>query len=566
MDPVDNASVLTAHPSNGRMQFTVAEKADPLSDPNFKIKQPNQIDLLKNQIISTDSKESSDSNETHEEVKDDLTTNTLATNNNNNEKLEGTDWIIAISVVSFDIDEGQVIEYITPPNALSRGEQKLLSLLSFPDSNSFNAEGSVKYIFRLKRDSIDKEYDYGYTYFKQRKDATNLRGYFQKSLVILTSLPYIHFYKSLVEIVGNAYFSQDPKYSNFQFIDSIYDTICKWPPLNSGSSYELKIMNEVLLISIPREANNKKRIHGKFGIEIKIPNKKNPLELSRNPSNGNGSGSESSPTTNPENNAPDLQYILNDLGIQERGLFQDINLFNVFKFDKLHLLWKLWELVITNQPLLVISDSPSECSETVFGLISLISPLEFNGDYKPYFTIYDPAYKVYQEQYERKVINNAILGVTNPLFLKSFKNFPNILHLEKDYEIANAKQKPVNYLVSTGKFYTVADKNLPQTMLKQTSQETSAINNSIIRKAFRSFTEAFLNKFDEYFIMQGNDIKKFDEKSFIKFIEGKKFNFQQYFISHSKIIKLYMKFIQSANFIPFMKKFENVYFVKSIKT
>ena len=61
------------------------------------------------------------------------------------------EWITAIAVVSFDIDEGQIIEHILPANVLGKGEQKLLSLLSFPDSNSFNAEGSIKYIFRLRR-------------------------------------------------------------------------------------------------------------------------------------------------------------------------------------------------------------------------------------------------------------------------------------------------------------------------------------------------------------------------------------------------------------------------------
>ena len=40
--------------------------------------------------------------------------------------------------------------------------------------------------------------------------------------------------------------------------------------------------------------------------------------------------------------------------------------------------------------------------------------------------------------------------------------------------------------------------------MKSNTEEISAINNSIIRKAFRNLTEAFLNVFDEYFILQGN--------------------------------------------------------------
>ena len=57
---------------------------------------------------------------------------------------------------------------------------------------------------------------------------------------------------------------------------------------------------------------------------------------------------------------------------------------------------------------------------------------------------------------------------------------------------------------NTYKFYTLPDKNLIQTLMKSNTEEISAINNSIIRKAFRNLTEAFLNVFDEYFILQGN--------------------------------------------------------------
>lgn len=57
----------------------------------------------------------------------------------------------------------------------------------------------------------------------------------------------------------------------------------------------------------------------------------------------------------------DLSTILNDLSLSERGILQDINIFSLLQKDKIHLLWKLWELTITNQPLLIISDSPTQC-------------------------------------------------------------------------------------------------------------------------------------------------------------------------------------------------------------
>lgn len=65
----------------------------------------------------------------------------------------GPTWIDAICVVTFDLDEGQLVEYMLPPKGLTPQDQKLLSLLSFPDSNSFGSEGSCKYVFSLKKSS-----------------------------------------------------------------------------------------------------------------------------------------------------------------------------------------------------------------------------------------------------------------------------------------------------------------------------------------------------------------------------------------------------------------------------
>jgi hypothetical protein len=60
-------------------------------------------------------------------------------------------WITALALVKFDIDEGQIMEAIHPPNSFVKNEHKTICLLSFPDSNSFSAEGALKYVFRLKK-------------------------------------------------------------------------------------------------------------------------------------------------------------------------------------------------------------------------------------------------------------------------------------------------------------------------------------------------------------------------------------------------------------------------------
>jgi hypothetical protein len=74
------------------------------------------------------------------------------------------------------------------------------------------------------------------------------------------------------------------------------------------------------------------------------------------------------------------------------GLFQEVGLYSVFRGLSAHL-WHLWELVITGQPIMVIGASPALCGDAVLALVSLISPLEFCADYRPYFTLFDPDFQ-----------------------------------------------------------------------------------------------------------------------------------------------------------------------------
>ena len=54
--------------------------------------------------------------------------------------------------------------------------------------------------------SNDSEFLFGYTYFQQLKDPSNPRGFSQKSVVILTALPFVEFFKNIVDLLGENYF------------------------------------------------------------------------------------------------------------------------------------------------------------------------------------------------------------------------------------------------------------------------------------------------------------------------------------------------------------------------
>lgn len=52
----------------------------------------------------------------------------------------------------------------------------------------------------------DETHLYGYVYFRQVRNTSLRRGYFQKSVVLLSSLPYFKFFKDVADIIAPEYF------------------------------------------------------------------------------------------------------------------------------------------------------------------------------------------------------------------------------------------------------------------------------------------------------------------------------------------------------------------------
>jgi Protein of unknown function (DUF1630). len=98
------------------------------------------------------------------------------------------------------------------PEIMNEDQKQALAYLAFPDSNSFNTMGNLIYVFKIKLETVL----FGYVYFRQRRDVTKPRKFFQKSLVIISEFPYISLFKQIVEIVGPLYFDHG---------DSIFEAV-----------------------------------------------------------------------------------------------------------------------------------------------------------------------------------------------------------------------------------------------------------------------------------------------------------------------------------------------------
>lgn len=113
------------------------------------------------------------------------------------------EWMHCVCVVTFDLELGQAMEAVYPPHIrLCEQEKMNICYLAFPDSNS-GCMGDTQYHIRLrvapanettmlKAEHIrfnsqcaavqraDAGHYWGFVYFRQIKDPTLPRGYFQK--------------------------------------------------------------------------------------------------------------------------------------------------------------------------------------------------------------------------------------------------------------------------------------------------------------------------------------------------------------------------------------------------
>ncbi|XP_063267643.1 protein DENND6A isoform X3 [Prinia subflava] len=311
-------------------------------------------------------------------------------------------WLHCVCVVGFDLELGQAVEVIYPPHSkLTDKEKTNICYLSFPDSNS-GCLGDTQFCFRFRQspgrkvslccflDQLDRDlpvylkkdsaYYYGYVYFRQVRDKSLKRGYFQKSLVLISKLPYVHLFRTILKQIAPEYFEKSEA-----FLEAVCSDIDRWPPPVPGKVLQLPIMGVILKLRIPTYRD-----------------KPGTRPIVQNMHQADAQISMALPTVH------------------------EVDLFRCF-FPVFFHIQMLWELVLLGEPLVVMAPSPAESSETVLALVSCISPLKYCSDFRPYFTIHDSEFKEYTTRTQAPP--SVILGVTNPFFAKTLQHWPHIIRI-----------------------------------------------------------------------------------------------------------------------------------------
>ncbi|XP_013404768.1 protein DENND6A isoform X2 [Lingula anatina] len=373
-----------------------------------------------------------------------------------------SNWLHCACVVTFDLELGQAMELVYPGHVkLTEREKINICYLSFPDSNS-GCMGDTKFHFRIRQCpgrknhilahddfnrecpaslQIDNAYYYGYVYFRQTKDKSIRRGYFQKSLVLVSKLPFIPLLEHMVEIMAPEYFDNgEPS------LEAACHDIDQWPEPTPGETLNLPLMGSVVQVRIPSRSDKViGAVQTKTHTVPQIP----------------------------------VNHVLQSI--------HETDLFSAFQPVLQHL-QLMWELVLTGEPVVVMASSPTLCANAVQALVSIIWPLKYCSDYRPYFTIHDSEFKEYTTKTQAPPA--VILGVTNPFFAKTLQHWPNIVRIgETSGDGVYTRYKP----------YLSKDKTILKRLSKGIQLKRPVeVQSAMLRRFLLELTQSFMIPLERY--------------------------------------------------------------------
>jgi len=135
------------------------------------------------------------------------------------------------------------------------------AFMAIPDSAT--STGDVVYSFKSIHNLGSSKIRpiFGYTFFRQAKDASLARGFLQKSVVLLSYHNDVNLFKEAIRTVGNSYFQYGEP-----ILEAAWLNIRAWPAPKLNSSQDLPIL--VRFFSAPPELNVTDKINSTLGICI----------------------------------------------------------------------------------------------------------------------------------------------------------------------------------------------------------------------------------------------------------------------------------------------------------
>jgi hypothetical protein len=372
---------------------------------------------------------------------------------------------------------------------------------------------------------------------------------------MLTRHPFIKLYRYLIQRIADLYFVNEDQKVLFDAISQIN----KWPYPQIDYQFALPFMGHRVSYRTPLytpHASVSRFLNMALNTDIHI---KSTVEIKKDSKTGKVASV--APVT------PLKERLLG----RKYAFQHELNFYRHFKTHIAHL-HHLWELVILGEPILVLSPTAGECSSAVMALVSMVAPIPYKGDYRPYFTVHNSEFKNLPNK-------NIILGVTNPFFVKALEDWGNIVAVGKAKKKPTANKSSVlasspskeSLMWEYRECFVTKTKSIIKGDIKglvkledgdKDREGAESLNNDQIRKTFEELTESFLlplhKCFDtlvcsmKTFIVRSEHEKVFKKERFSNYVKKNGYNENIFRGKKADVLEFYDKFIESPNFDSWM--------------
>ncbi|UJR21064.1 hypothetical protein I4U23_024164 [Adineta vaga] len=380
-------------------------------------------------------------------------------------------WLYGIAVVTFDLELGQSIEFLLPTHCKLTEKEKLnLSYLAFPDTNSTSL-GDFQYHFRLNHESsnlttyyqlynstvpaalqVDNNILFGYANFRQIHDKSIKRGFFQKSFVILSKLPFISLFLTIVQQLARNFFENG--LASLEACCHLMDH--QWPELEPGKTLLLPLLDTVLQVRIPTHGDkpfspsdiNQFRSIADGTQTVNTNHNQNSTNQSLKFPIDDDIEFDLSSKNDVESELANNSTMVESIPKYEQQLpclipyLYDVNTYRSLSCVLTHI-QLLWELILLNEPIAILGSFPTKCSQTVQALVHIIWPLRYASDYYPFFTIHNSEFHqiTFNSSAKPSQPPKIIIGVTNPFFAKLLHQWPHIIRIDDNQMKSKTKHE-----------------------------------------------------------------------------------------------------------------------------
>ncbi|CCW60071.1 unnamed protein product [Phytomonas sp. EM1] len=365
-------------------------------------------------------------------------------------------WVVCFVYIRFDLDIGPKIEYITPHDALTENGKSEVIKYAFPDCNpdcdhnfifNFSLEDCTQAAAQVIPETVVANPGkgsiisrlYGAAYYRQKYDTRVQRSYVQQAIVLLSRLPFIAAHELILRTVAprfaqcctlspdtelttisgalspfpSNFYHMDPSYNPDQYtpiqvLDEAIKEIAGWPSPHPQVRYEVLLLHQVLVF-----------VTGPHSFIAAQPHQWQQHAVKRPPFSLDHRVSFMKRRTSIGFDASSKIFYSQEL----------LPLFDLLGEHITHLTY-LWELVISHEPLFILSNTPSTASAAAMAVASLVSPIPYTGVISSYFTMQSNEFTRFTRMGKAlpfPTTEGMIVAGTNPLLIRSFDGWPSLL-------------------------------------------------------------------------------------------------------------------------------------------